>query len=162
MQHARVLCGVALVALVALLGGCSATVGPGAPTEPPVDGGFDNPPVDTTSAPGGTWTGTITLHGVIDYSKEEPGHSDLDPNNTYYETWVTTEETQTDVTDTFTVNGVDDDLTYGVHSVDFEGFCGERRDHAAALRHRDGQAEFRLHLDAGGRHRNDRVVERLR
>ena len=25
------------------------------------------------------------------------------------------------MTDTFTVNGVDDDLTYGVHSVDFEG-----------------------------------------
>lgn len=70
----------------------------------------------------GSWTGTITVRAAVDFSKEEPGHSDLDPNNTYYETWVTTEQIQTDVTDTYAITAADDDdLSYGIRSVELEG-----------------------------------------
>jgi hypothetical protein len=61
---------------------------------------------------------------VIAVDKTEPGHSDLDPSNTYYETWTTTEATHLDATDTFTIAAVDDDdLTYGIHSVDLDGLA---------------------------------------
>jgi len=107
----------------ATLAGCSTGAVPGGGSGTEVNPTFnDVPPIDTPGPQGGTWSGTITVTANIDYSKTEPGHSDLDPTNAYYEEWVTTEETQLDATDTFTVQGVDDDdLTYGVHGVDFEG-----------------------------------------
>jgi hypothetical protein len=103
-------------------GGCSALqaipTGNGSPES------TDRAPTDTPyNAPAsGRWSGTITLHGVINVNKTEPGHSDLDPSNVYYETWTTTEVTQLDATDTFTIAAVDDDdPAYGIHSVDLDG-----------------------------------------
>lgn len=59
---------------------------------------------------------------MININKTEPGHSDLDPSNTYYQTWVTTEVTQLDATDTFTIAAVDEyDPTYGIRPVDLGG-----------------------------------------
>ena len=85
------------------------------------------PVVDPTDTPynapaGGSWSGTITFHGLINVNKTEPGHSDLDPSNAYYQTWVTTEVTQLDATDTFTIAAVDEyDPDYGIRAVDLGG-----------------------------------------
>jgi hypothetical protein len=96
--------------------GCSGAAGPvgtatpAAPTDTP-----GNAPL-----PGG-WQGTITLHAVIDVNTTKDGHNG-DPGSVYYETYTTTELTQTDVTDTYTISAHDpDDLTYGIHEVDLAG-----------------------------------------
>lgn len=106
---------------IALAGACSGgglTIQPG-PTEAPLVYPRDTP--YNGPAPG-TWTGTITFTGSVSYDKTEPGHSDLDPNNTYYELWVDTETTQESATDTFTVTATDDDdLTYGIRSIELDG-----------------------------------------
>ena len=89
--------------------------GPDAPTN--VEGPDETePPV----VPGGTWTGTITLHGVINEDQTKDVSSG-DPGSTYYETGTTHDTTQVDATDTFNVTAKDDDMTYGISSVDFEG-----------------------------------------
>ena len=111
----------ALTGLLALAG-CNATTGPGGPgpgTQAPQS--TTNEFVEPTAPPVGHWTGTITLRGVISVDKTEPGHSDLDPSNTYYETWVKNDLTQTDVTDTFTITGVDHEATYGLVEADLGG-----------------------------------------
>lgn len=109
---------VAIVVLVLATVGCGATVGPGATST-----GFVEPTDTPYNGPSsGHWSGTITFHGVINVDKSGPGHSDLDPNNTYYESWVTTDTTQLDATDTFTIAAADEaDLSYGISHVKLDG-----------------------------------------
>jgi hypothetical protein len=124
LEHAGLgaIAAVSLALLAVVVVGCSSiTVGPGSSSRPP-EPTFREDFTEPTPLAGGHWTGTITFHGVVSVNKTEPGHSDLDPSNTYYETWVTTEVTQLDATDTFTIAAADDDdLTYGIHSVDLDG-----------------------------------------
>ena len=68
---------------------------------------------------GGTWTGTITINGVINEDKTEDGSSG-DVGSTYYETYTKHDVTQTNVTDTFNITANDpEDLTFGISSVNF-------------------------------------------
>jgi hypothetical protein len=82
------------------------------------------PPAVETNAPApaaGTWTGTLTIHGVIDINKTENG-SDGDPGSTYYDAYTKNDVTQTDVTDTFNISASDpEDLTFGIDQVDLGG-----------------------------------------
>jgi hypothetical protein len=107
----------ALVFSVAAACGGQVVVGPGQ-TQPTNVGEPEEtePPV----VPGGTWTGTITIHGVINEDETKDVTSG-DPGSTYYETGTTHDTTQVDVTDTFNVTAKDDDMTFGISSVDFEG-----------------------------------------
>lgn len=76
---------------------------------------------DPPAVAGGSWTGTITLHGVIN-KDETKDISSGDPGSTYYETGTSHDTTQTDVTDTFNITANDpEDVTYGIDSVDFAG-----------------------------------------
>ena len=113
----------ATVLLAFALSACTgATVGPGAATNPPVVLPTVAQLVQTSAAAAGNWSGTITLHGVINVNKSEPGTDDLPVTNTYHETWVTTTVLQLDATDTFTIAAADaSDLTYGISSVDLKG-----------------------------------------
>ena len=115
----------ATVAMLTMTACSGVTTGPGATPAPTVARATFDSLVFQTGNPNaqpGRWTGTITLHGVINVDKTEDGHSDLPPENIYYETWTTTEVTQLDATDTFTITAADDpDVTYGIHAVDLTG-----------------------------------------
>ena len=108
----------ALILAVAEACGGQAPVGPAQTTLPT----FAQPDVTEPAVlPGGSWTGTITLHGVINQD-ETKDISSGDPGSTYYETGTSHDTTQTDVTDTFNVTANDpEDVTYGIDSVDFAG-----------------------------------------
>lgn len=111
---------VASVLVLSATGACSAQIpaGPAQTTRPapvPTQGYLDDtvPP----AVAGGTWTGTITIHGVIDEDKTEDGSSG-DVGSAYYETYTKHDTTQTDVTDTYTITGTDPaDVTFGISSV---------------------------------------------
>jgi len=119
----RRLRGASAILLVAIsAGACSAAPASG-PTQTQA-AVTQRPPGEATQAPAppaGTWTGTITLHGVIAIDKTEDG-SDGDPGSTYYDTYTKHDVTQTDVTDTYTITASDpEDLTYGIDSIDLGG-----------------------------------------
>ncbi len=70
----------------------------------------------------GRWTGTITLHAVIDSHETEQGSSG-DPGSTYYDTFVRDDVVQETVTDVLTIEASDpDDISYGIGRVRLEGF----------------------------------------
>ena len=70
---------------------------------------------------GGSWTGTITLHGVINQDETKDITSG-DVGSTYYQTGTSHDTTQVDVTDTFAINGKDpEDVSYGIDGFDFSG-----------------------------------------
>jgi hypothetical protein len=77
-----------------------------------------------TEAPvvaGGSWTGTITLHGVINQDATKDISSG-DPGSIYYQSGTSHDTTQTDVTDTYSVTGRDpEDVSYGIDGFDFSG-----------------------------------------
>jgi hypothetical protein len=80
-----------------------------------------DPEEPPSGPPPGTWTGTIVIEAVIDFSKTEDTSSG-DPGSVYYEEQTVNEEIQLTATDTFTIDAPDpDDLVYGIHQVDFEG-----------------------------------------
>ncbi len=116
-----------LVVAAWLLGACgSVTVVPGASpvaTPRPVDPEPDDTP--RTGPAGGSWTGTITVKGVIDVDKSESGDNDQDPNSAYYHTYTKTRSNHIDVTDTFTIEADDpESLAYGIHAIVFDGSPG--------------------------------------
>jgi hypothetical protein len=69
----------------------------------------------------GTWTGTITLHAVVDHHETEEG-SDQDPNSTYYITFVREETVQETANDALTIQASDPaDVSYGIGRVRLGG-----------------------------------------
>jgi len=115
--------GAALL-FVQVLAACSAapatnpipTPAPGAATVAPARAETDAP-----APPSGTWTGTITLHGVINQD-ETKDISSGDVGSVYYESGTSHDTTQTDATDTFNVTGQDpSDVSYGMDGFDFTG-----------------------------------------
>jgi hypothetical protein len=120
----RVPVALATTLLIAFSAGCSgATIVPAGSGGPPAQRAttpadeFEEP----SGPPPGHWTGTITVRGVIAIDRTKDGSSG-DPGSTYYETFTQHEVTQTDATDTYTINTADDgDLTYGIHEVTLDG-----------------------------------------
>lgn len=114
----------ASVLILSVTGACGAQtpVGPAQATRPasaPTQG--DSNDTEPSAVAGGTWTGTITINGVINEDKTEDGSSG-DVGSTYYETYTTHDVTQTNVTDTFNITANDpEDLTFGIVDVNLGG-----------------------------------------
>ncbi len=111
---------IAAVLLVAATGACSADA-PLAPAQTARPSVGEPDQTDPPAVQGGSWTGTVTFHGVIN-EDESKDISSGDPGSVYYETGTSQDTTQVDVTDTFSVTADDpEDVTYGISSVDFSG-----------------------------------------
>ena len=122
----RILAAVAWILVLSITGACGAqapagpvlTSGPGQTSRPTAD------QADVTEPPavsGGSWTGTITMHGVVNEDATTDVSSGA-PGDTYSDTGTDHATTQTDVTDTYSVTGTDsDDVGFGISSVDLAG-----------------------------------------
>jgi len=122
LRHVTVGATLLCVVAIAACGGAQVPAGPAQTTRPAAVATYDDSEVtEPPSVAGGSWTGTITLHAVINKDESKDVTSG-DVGSTYYETGTTHDTTQTDVTDTFSVTGQDpDDVSYGMDGFDFGG-----------------------------------------